>query len=160
MSGFILWLEQHFSYQTVVFLVSMFPLVELRGSIPLGISLGLPYVKTFWLAFFGSLIPVPFILLLIRPLFRWMRKFPRFKKIVEKIEARAEKKEVNIQKWGVIGLILFVGVPIPGSGVWMGSLIASMLQMRIKYALPAIMLGNLIAGVLMSVLSYGVTLLF
>ena len=140
---------------TVIF-TAMLPIIEVRGAIPVGIALGMSPLHATILAFLGSNIPVPFILLTIRPIFAYLRKTKCFKKLVNKLTNRSMEKSVNIQKYGYIGLFIFVAIPLPGTGVWSGSLIAALLDMRIKYAFPTIVLGNLVASITIMILSFGV----
>ena len=142
-----------------VVLVSMVPMVELRGAIPIGCGLGLPAWQVFIAAVLGNLIPVPFIILFIRPVFAFIRKHWKWLGgIVDKIENRAGRNVPRVQKFQVLGLFLFVAVPIPGTGAWMGSLIAALLDVRMRRAFPTILLGLLVAGAIMTAVSYGVRL--
>ncbi len=143
--------------QTKVVLMSMMPLIELRGAIPLGVSLGLSPVNATMLAFAGSMIPVPFILFATRPIFNYLRKKNLFVKLIEKLTNRSMNNAgKGIIKYGLLGLIIFVAIPIPGTGVWSGSLAASVIDIRFKLAFPAIMIGNLLAAVQIMTLSHGV----
>lgn len=135
-----------------VFGTSMLPVLELKASIPLGLALGFPLWETFIIAILGSSLPVPFILLLLRPFFRWCKGRPFFSNIAEKLESRFNKKSAGIRKYSLLGLFIFVAIPLPGTGVWTGSGIAAMLDLRIKHALPVIILGNCVAGLLMLLL--------
>ena len=139
---------------TVMFTAAL-PVIELRGAIPVGISLGLSPLHAAVLGFIGSMIPVPFVLFSIRPIFNYLKKTRFFRKFVDSITNRSMAKSGNIKKYGLWGLILFVAIPIPGTGVWTGSIIAAMLNMRFKWAFPAIFIGNLIAGILIMILSEG-----
>ena len=139
------------------FLLSMVPVVELRGAIPLGFGLGLPLWLNYTLCAVGNFIPVPFILLFIRRILDWMKTVHRFKfdKIALWVEAKAQKHSARVMKGVASGLFLFVAIPLPGTGAWTGALIAALFHMRMRYALPAIFLGILGAGVIMSLVSYG-----
>lgn len=140
-----------------VVLVSMVPMVELRGAIPIGCGLGLPAWQVYIAAVLGNLIPVPFIILFVRPVFAFIRKHWKWLGgIVDKIENRAGRNVPRVQKFQVLGLFLFVAVPIPGTGAWMGSLIAALLDVRLRRAFPTILLGLLVAGAIMIAVSYGV----
>jgi len=143
-----------------VFGVSMLPVLELKASIPLGISLGLPLWETFLIALFGSTLPVPFLLLFLRPVFRRLRRYAWFARFADWFEARTQKKTDSLlsryRGWSLLGLFMFVAVPLPTTGVWTGSAIASALDLRIAYALPVILVGNAVAGLLM--LSLGMIL--
>ncbi|GAB1476007.1 small multi-drug export protein [Bacillota bacterium] len=155
MQEFILEALDFLSVELTVVLTATLPVIELKGAIPVGISLGLSPLHAFILSFIGSAIPVPFILFTIRPIFNNLKKTATFEKIVSRITDRSMAKSGNIQKYGVWGLFIFVAIPLPGTGVWTGSLIASMLDMRFKWAFPAIVMGNLIAGILIMALSGG-----
>jgi len=153
-------LNQLLDFLTVeltVMLTAALPIIELRGAIPVGISLGLSPLHAAIIAFIGSLIPVPFILFTIRPIFNYLKTTKLFKNIVHKITERSiNNNSGKIQKYGVWGLILIVAIPLPGTGVWSGSLIAALMNMRFKWAFPAILVGNLIAGIFIMGLSTGV----
>lgn len=144
------------SIELTVMLTAALPIIELRGAIPVGISLGLTPVHAAILAFIGSMIPVPFILFKIRPIFNYLKKTKLFKKAIYKLTDKSFSKSYRIQKYGAWGLLLFVAIPLPGTGVWSGSLAAALLDIRFKWAFPAIFVGNLIAGILIMVLSHGV----
>lgn len=144
------------SIELTVMLTAALPIIELRGAIPVGISLGLTPIHAAIISFIGSVIPVPFILFGIRPIFNYLKGTRPFKKIINKLTARSMNKSGNIQKYGVWGLLLFVAIPLPGTGVWSGSLIAALLDMRFKWAFPAILVGNVIAAILIMGISHGV----
>lgn len=148
------------SIELTVMLTAALPIIELRGAIPVGISLGLTPIHAAIISFIGSVIPVPFILFGIRPIFKYLKNTRPFKKIINRLTVRSMNKSGNIQKYGVWGLLLFVAIPLPGTGVWSGSLIAALLDMRFKWAFPAILVGNAIAAVLIMGLSHGVFNLF
>ena len=143
------------------FLVSMVPVAELRVGIPLGVSLGLHHITAMLLGILGNMVPVPFIILFIRRIFAWMRrKIPRLGRFVDRMEQKAERKREFIQKWKVIGLVLLVAIPLPGTGAWTGALVAAVLDIRLKHALPAIFLGVVVAALLVTGLTYGFTGIF
>ena len=136
-------------------LVSMLPIIELRGGLPFGVALGLPYYLAFPFAVIGNLIPAPFIIVYIRRVFVLMRKYiPRLNSLVDKLETKAHLKGEQMQKYERFGLWLFVAIPLPGTGVWTGSLAAAFLGMRLKYAMPAVVLGVLTAGTIMLTLTH------
>ena len=139
-----------------VFLCSMVPILELRGAIPLGVGLDLPFYINYVICVIGNMIPVPFILLFIRNILHWMQKIPKLNKIAAWIENKAEKNKAKVLRYATFGLYVFVALPLPGTGAWPGALVAAMLDMRMKKALPAIFLGVMTAGVIMSLASYGV----
>lgn len=139
-----------------VFLCSMVPIIELRGAIPLGATLELPFYLNYIICVIGNMIPVPFILLFIRHILNWMKKLPKLDKIAIWIENKAEKNKAKVLKYATFGLFFFVALPLPGTGAWTGSLVAAMLDMRLKKAIPAILLGVMTAGIIMTLASYGV----
>lgn len=144
------------SIELTVMLTAALPIIELRGAIPVGMSLGMSPVHATVISFIGSTIPVPFILFTIRPIFNYLKKTKLFKKLVHKLTDKSHNKSGNIQKYGAWGLLIFVAIPLPGTGVWSGSLAAALLDMRFKWAFPAILVGNLIAAVIIMGLSNGV----
>ncbi|ADV80168.1 small multi-drug export protein [Thermoanaerobacter brockii subsp. finnii Ako-1] len=147
--------------ELAVLFIAALPVIELRGAIPIGISLGLsPFYATI-ISLIGSMIPAPFILFTIKPIFNRLKKTRLFKKLVDKLTDRSLKYNgEKIQKYGVWGLVLVVAIPLPGTGVWSGSLAAALLNMKFKQALLAIFMGNIIAAILIMILSYGVGSLF
>ena len=135
------------SIELTVLITAAMPIIELRGAIPVGMSLGMSPVHATVISFIGSMIPVPFILFTIRPIFNYLKKTRLFKKLVHKLTDRSlNNNGGKIQKYGAWGLMLIVAIPLPGTGVWSGSLAAALLDMRFKWAFPAIFLGNLIAA--------------
>lgn len=132
--------------ELIVLITAATPVIELRGAIPVGISLGLSPLHATVLSFIGSMIPVPFILFGIRPIFSYLRKTRLFGNLVHRISERSLNKGARVQKYGFWGLILLVAIPLPGTGVWTGSLAAVLLDIRFKWAFPAILIGNLIAA--------------
>lgn len=143
---------RHYLY---VFFLSMLPLVELRGSILMGAGLDLPWVGNFIVSVIGNMLPIPFILLFIRKILAWMHTTKHFHKIAEWLENKAHSKSDQVLRYASLGLMLFVAIPLPGTGAWTGALIAALLDMRMKYALPSIFVGVVIAAFIMSGASYG-----
>ncbi|WP_457637700.1 COG2426 family protein [Oceanithermus sp.] len=140
-----------------VFFVSMLPVVELRGAVPLGIGLGLPPWAAALAALLGNLLIVPFLLWLVPGIVDWFSRYQWFAKAWDRLEARLRLKgEDAIQRYGALGLLLFVAIPLPGSGAWTGSLIAVVLGLKKRYAAPAIALGVLAADVLVTLAATGV----
>lgn len=140
----------------MTFLISMVPVIELRGAIPIATGAGLSPWIAIPLAIFGNLLPVPFIILFIKKIFAWMRKTsPKLNAVVDKMEAKAEKNKGKVLKYAFWGLVLFVAIPLPGTGAWTGALVAAMLDMPLKKAFPAIIIGVLGAGIIISFVSYG-----
>ena len=135
-------------------LVSMLPVVELRGGIPFGVAAGLPVWAAYLAAVIGNLIPVPFIVVYIRRIFMFMRQhMPRLNSVVDKMEQKAHLKSASVLKYQYLGLAIFVAIPLPGTGAWTGALVAAFLDMRLKKALPSIAGGVLSAGLILSILS-------
>ena len=151
------WLESTVGGEFVfTFLVSMIPIVELRGGIPFGVALGLPYPVAFTAAVIGNILPAPFIIVYIRRIFQWMRRrLPRLDGLVDRLEKKASVKGDVVNRYKYLGLMLFVGIPLPGTGAWTGSLAAALMKMDFKSAMLSVALGTLIADVIMCLLSYG-----
>ena len=136
--------------------ISMVPVIELRGAIPIATAHGLNFWVAIVCAIIGNLIPVPFIIIFIRKIFELMRKWSvKLDKLVTKLEDRAQKKSDVVLKYAFWGLVVLVAIPLPGTGAWTGALVAAMLNMRLRKAFPAIALGVLIAAVIVSVVTYG-----
>ena len=136
-------------------LVSMVPVVELRGGLPFGVALGLPYWAAYLSAVVGNILPAPFIIVYIRKIFMMMRRYmPRLNGLVDKMERKAHLKGQKVSKYKYLGLWLFVAIPLPGTGAWTGSLAAAFLDMRLRKAFPAVFLGVLTAGCIMTALTH------
>lgn len=145
----------------MTFLISMVPVIELRGAIPIAVANGLNYWVAVAVSIIGNLVPVPFIILFIRKIFELMRKISKkFDGIVTKLEQRAEKKSDVVRKYAFWGLFILVAIPLPGTGAWTGALVAAMLDMRLKRAFPAIALGVLGAAAIVTFVTYGVDVIF
>ena len=139
--------------------ISMLPVVELRGGIPAGALLNIPWYECLALCVLGNMIPVPFLILFSRPLFRWA-KTTFMSPLVQKLEERVNVKSKKIKKYQLWGLFTFVMIPLPGTGAWTGALIAAALDIRLKNALISIFAGVLGAGLIMTFLSYGTKAVF
>ena len=138
-------------------LVSMVPVIELRGGIPFGMAQGLEPVAAFFASIIGNMIPVPFIVVYIRRIFHWMRRhMPRLNHLVDKLEEKAHLKGATVTKYKYLGLCIFVAIPLPGTGAWTGALVAAFLDMPLRKALPSIFLGVIIAGIVVTLVSTGV----
>lgn len=148
-------LGQYISAKAVIFIVSMLPILECRGGLIVASLLKVDIVQAIPLCVVGNLLPIPFVLLFIRKIFQWLGKFKPTRKIVERLETRAMNKSDSLANGEFVGLLLFVGIPLPGTGAWTGSLVASLLDVDFKKAMLAIFLGVLIATVIMSIVSYG-----
>lgn len=139
-----------------LFIISMIPILELRGGIVAASVLGVPYFRALAICIIGNVIPIPFILLFINKIFEWLKSFKLTRGIVEKMEYRAMSKSDTIKKYEFLGLLLFVGIPLPGTGAWTGALVAALLRVKLKKAVPAVFLGILLASVIMSFVAYGI----
>lgn len=145
----------------LTFLVAMVPVVELRGAIPFGVVRGLNLWTAIIASVLGNLVPVPFIILFIRRIFAWMRAhMPKLDGLVTRMEKKAEKNRAAVEKYAFWGLAILVAIPLPGTGAWSGALVAAMMEMRLKRAFPAIVIGVVIAGVIVSVVTYGAQAIF
>lgn len=142
-----------------VFIISMIPVLELRGGLIAAAVLRVPYIRALMLCIIGNIIPIPFILLFINKIFDILKNFKATRGIVEKLEKRALGKSDTIRKYEFLGLMLFVGIPLPGTGAWTGSLVAALLRIKLKKAVPAIFLGILLACAIMSFVTYGLPLI-
>ncbi len=139
------------------FFISMVPVVELRMGLPYGIALGLDYPLALLAAVVGNMVPVPFIIVYIRRIFAWLRKhWSGLDSFITKLENKAHLKGETVRKYGPLGLLIFVAIPLPGTGAWTGALVAALLDMRLKSAVPCIMLGVIIAAGIMTALTFGV----
>ena len=140
--------------ELIIFVVSMLPIVELRGGLIIAPILGIPMWKAIPICLAGNILPIPFVLWFITPIFSWLKTTKLFKPLVEKMETKSLGKSDKIQKYEFWGLVLFVGIPLPGTGAWTGALIASLLNIRIRKAFPAILLGLLLATTIMCIITY------
>jgi len=150
-----------------VFFCSMIPIIELRGAIPMGAAFnatigGMPFWLTYILSVLGNMLPIPFILLFIKKMIKWMSvsKVKLFNKVANFLLNKVEKKRDKIEKYSFWGVCLFVAVPLPVTGAWTGSLVAAMIDMKFWKALLSCLIGVMIAGVIMTVVSYGVAAIF
>lgn len=141
--------------ELVVFIISCLPILELRGGLIAAALLDMNPVISYITCLIGNILPIPFILWLITPIFDYLKQTKTLSKFVHKIEKKADSKKDQIVKYQFWGLLLFVGIPLPGTGGWTGALIASMLGMDKKRSFIAILLGILLASVIMMVLSFG-----
>ncbi|MGN1351084.1 MAG: COG2426 family protein [Anaerovoracaceae bacterium] len=145
----------YFGKMLVTFVVSMAPVVELRGGIPFGAALGLDPLSAAAAAVLGNLVPVPFIILFVRYVFAWLKRFPRLGSLVERMEKKAHLKSRTVMKYQKVGLCILVAIPLPGTGAWTGALVAAIMDMRLKRAVPPIVAGVLIAAGIVSCITYG-----
>ena len=145
----------------ITFLMAMVPVIELRGAIPYGVIAGLSVPEAFILAVLGNLAPIPFLVVFTRKVFEWLRiKSEGLDRMVRKLEAKADKNKELVEKYEFFGLMLLVAIPLPGTGAWTGALVAAMMNMRLKRAMPAITVGVIVAGIIVTTLTYGAGALF
>ena len=142
--------DTFFGELLMTFLIAMVPVLELRGAIPAGIAA----------AILGNLVPIPFLILLLRRIFGWLRKSSWVGPKIDWLERRAHLKGRIVKKYRTIGLIILVAIPLPGTGAWTGALVADVLDLRLRTALPAIALGVLIAGIITTTVTCGVIRVF
>ncbi|MBQ7045787.1 MAG: small multi-drug export protein [Clostridia bacterium] len=147
-------LKEFLSDELVVFVVSLLPILELRGGLVAAAILGVEWYKAFPICVLGNILPIPIVLLFIRQILNWLKKRAMFKKLVDKIEKKAQKNTAKVLKYKKWGLFLFVAIPLPGTGAWTGALVANFLDMRFKSAFPLILAGVFVAGLIMMILSY------
>lgn len=140
----------------MTFLISMVPVLELRGAIPVGVAGGLTPLAAMCIAMVGNMVPIPFLILFTRRVFNWLKTKGRLRILVEKLEARAAEKSQVVLKYASVGLCILVAIPLPGTGAWTGTLAASFLNMGIKSTALAVSLGVVIAGFIMGAVSTGV----
>ncbi|MGN1443005.1 MAG: COG2426 family protein [Acutalibacteraceae bacterium] len=141
--------------ELIAFIVSLLPVLELRGGLIAAKLMDITFWKAFVICYVGNMLPIPFILLFIRKIFNFLKRFQKFEKIIDKLEARSLRKADKVKKYRLWGLFLFVAIPLPGTGAWTGALVADIFDIRIKHSLPVIAVGVLTAGIIMSALSYG-----
>ena len=149
-------LSQFISPEGAVFIISMIPILELRGGLLAASLLKISAAKALPICIVGNIIPIPFILLFIRQIFKWMKKTKTFRGLITKLENRAIGKSDQIKRYEFLGLLLFVGIPLPGTGAWTGALIASLLEVDIKKSSIAILCGLFMASAIMYIVSYGI----
>lgn len=149
-----------FSAIFTTLLIAMVPVLELRGAIPIGVSMGLHPVLATLIAVVGNFLPILPILLLLTKIFDFLRERKFSKKFITQLEKRVEKKRDVVDKYGWIGLIILVAIPLPGTGAWTGALVAGVLEMKTKTAASAIAAGILIAGLIVSLVTFGAVTIF
>ena len=140
----------------LTFLVAMVPVLELRAALPFGVGLGLEPWMALVASILGNMVPVPFIILFIRYILEWMKRFEKFRRIAERLEAKAKKHEDKIVKYEALGLFILVAIPLPGTGAWTGSLVAALFDIRLRTAVPVIFCGVAAAGIVVFLITYGV----
>lgn len=138
-----------------LFIVSMIPLIELRGSVVLGAAIGMPWLPSLLISIVGNILPVPFLIIFGKKILNWLKRTKTFSNAAHKYEQKLLNKSDKVQKYSAIGLYLFVAIPLPGTGAWSGSVLAALLDMNLKDALPSIIAGVITAGIIMTLGSYG-----
>lgn len=141
--------------ELIAFLISLMPVLEIRGGMIAARLMEIDFLKAFVICYLGNMLPIPFIILFIRKIFDFLRRFKFFEKIIVRLERKTEKNKEKVLRYEAWGLLLFVAIPLPGTGGWTGALMAGLLDIRMKRSLPTIALGVLIAGFIMSGLTYG-----
>lgn len=140
----------------ITFFMSMVPVIELRGAIPYGIASGLGVPLTFILAVVGNMLPIPVLVVFTRKVFEWLRTRSKWlDRVVNRLEEKANKNKQIVLRSEFIGLVILVAIPLPGTGAWTGALVAAMLDMRLKRALPSITIGVVIAGIMVTAITCG-----
>lgn len=142
--------------EIAVFIISMLPILELRGGLLAASIIGMDFIPAYIISIFGNCLPIPFVLIFLDKIFEWLKKFKTTEKLVVKIENKILSKKAQIEKYGYLGLLLFVGIPLPGTGAWTGAGLAVLLRMDRKKASIFIFLGVILASIIMSIISYGI----
>ena len=146
----------YFGKILITFATAMVPVLELRAAIPYGVGVGLGLPVSILVSILGNLVPVPFIILFIRKIFAWLRgKSAKLDRLVTRLENRADQKADMVHRYEFWGLVLLVAIPLPGTGAWTGALVAAMMNLRMKKAFPAIVIGVVIAAIVVSILVFG-----
>lgn len=152
--GFLANIFSNINSNVFIFIISLLPILELRGGLIAAALLNVPYVRALIICIIGNIIPIPFILLFMRKLLNWMKKFKGIGKAALWLENKTLKKRKQLDKYGFWGLILFVGIPLPGTGAWTGSLLASLLYLPVKKCTVAAIIGVFLAAAIMSIITY------
>lgn len=154
------YLKDVLSPELVIFVISMLPVLELRGGLIAAAILGVEWYIAFPICVIGNMLPIPLELLFIRKIFIWLKRFRPFEKVITWIEERAERKSKEIETYKAIGLFILVAIPLPGTGAWTGGLVADVLGIRMKKSIPIILLGVVTAGLIVSFISYIIPMWF
>ena len=150
-------LASPFAHTLATFFISALPIVELRGGLPYGVALGLDYPVALIASVLGNMLPVPFIIIYIRRIFGWLRqRSTRWDNLITRLEQKAHLKGRLVRKYSAVGLCILVAIPLPGTGAWTGALVAAFLDMRLRRAVPVILLGVCIAAAIMTAVTFGV----
>jgi|LGVF01.1.fsa_nt_gb uncharacterized membrane protein len=139
-----------FSKELQILIISALPIIELRGAIPIGHLLNINPIETLIISLMGSMMPVPFLLIFLNPVFKKIRNYPFFRQEIDKLTHRTLKRINKAKTFSLISLVLFVAIPLPGTGIWTGSLAATLTNLDFKKAFFAILLGDIIAGILVT----------
>ena len=142
--------------ELIIFLISLLPILELRGGMIAAKLLDVDFISAFIICYIGNILPIPFILLFIRKIFNFLRNKKGFSKLIKKLEERSLKQSEKVTRWRDLGLVIFVAIPLPGTGGWTGALIAAILEMPIRKSFPLVALGVFIAGIIMSLAAYAI----
>ena len=142
--------------ELVAFVISLMPVLECRGGMVAARLMEIPFLKAFLICYLGNMLPLPFIILFIRKIFDFLRRYKFFAKIIKRLEAKTERNKDKILKYESWGLLIFVAIPLPGTGGWTGAMMAGLLDMRFKRSLPVLAVGVFIAGLIMSAVTYGI----
>ncbi|MDO4155114.1 MAG: small multi-drug export protein [Clostridia bacterium] len=142
--------------ELTAFVISLLPILECRGGMIAARLLEMPFLKAFVICYLGNMLPIPFIILFIKKIFEFLRRFKFFEKIIVKLEGKTERNKDKVLRYKSWGLLLFVAIPLPGTGGWTGALMAALLDIDMKRSLPIIALGVFIAGLIMSFVTYGI----
>ena len=153
-------LEKIFSHEGVVFLLSLLPVSEIRGGLIAARMYGMDLALAWLIAYIGNMLPIPFLLLFLRKIFNWRRRWPKLAKVVDWLDRKADRHRTIIERSAWIGLFLLVAIPLPGTGAWTGALVANFFDIRLKRSLPTIAVGVAVAGVIMAILLYAMPSLF
>ncbi|MCR4926217.1 MAG: small multi-drug export protein [Clostridiales bacterium] len=153
--SFITFFQDKLPAEVTIFLISLMPVLELRGGLIAAKLLNVSLLPAFGICFLGNILPIPFILLFIRKLFALMKNTKTFKPLIEKLEKHSAKNSEKVNKYGAWGLLLLVAIPLPGTGGWTGALVSALMELPIRKSFPIIAVGVLIAGIIVASLSYG-----
>ena len=144
----------------ITFFMAMVPVIELRGALPYGVVNGLSIWQTYVISVIGNLVPIPVLIVFTRKVFEWLRtKSAGLDRLVCKLENKADQKKDIVEKWKFWGLMILVAIPLPGTGAWTGALVAAMMDMRLKKAMPAIAVGVMVAGIIVAAITFGVDMI-
>ncbi len=151
-------LEAPLGQFVLTMLTAMIPFVELRGAIPMGVMLGLPIPVAVLAGIIGNMIPVPFIIVYLQRIFHFIHHLtPTLNRLITALEERGKSKSALLNKYGLIGLCILVAIPLPGTGAWTGCLVAALMKLRLRRALPVVLLGVCIAAAIVTTITYGVS---